>query len=91
MLMSHAPQVATPSTAPSAVIDPEGNRYRLVAVTQISIYRLTAQEGLQEEAAQLDLVALPLETLRTLQAWIAEEFNDREQIVRAENVALRQE
>ena len=25
MLMSHAPQVATPFTAPSAVIDPEGN------------------------------------------------------------------
>ena len=87
--MSHAPQVATPSTTTRTVIDPEGNWHRLIAVTPTSIYRLTAQEGLQEEAVQLDLVALPSETLRTLQAQITEEFNDREQIVRAKNVVLR--
>ena len=40
-LVSHAPQVATSSTTPSAVIDPKGNRHRLVAVTPISIYRMS--------------------------------------------------
>ena len=40
---------------------------------------------------QLDLVVLPLETIKTLQVQITEEFNDMEQTVRAENVALRQE
>ena len=43
-------------------------------------------EGLSEDVAQLDLAALPSETLRTLQAQITEEFNDKEQIVRAKNV-----
>ena len=66
MLISHTPQVATSSIAPSTVIDLEVNWHRLVTVTLISIYGPTAQEGLQEESAQLDLVALPLETLRTL-------------------------
>ena len=42
MLMSHAPQVAISSTTPSAVIDPEGNKHRLIAVTPISIYRSTS-------------------------------------------------
>lgn len=89
--MSHTPQVATPSTAPSSVIDLEGNQHRFVEVTPISICIPTAQEGLQEGAAQLDLVVLPSKTLKTLQAQITEEFNDREQIVRAENATLRQE
>ena len=40
---------------------------------------------------QLDLAVLPSETLRTLQAQIAEKFNEREQLVKVENVALRQE
>lgn len=40
---------------------------------------------------QLDLAVLPLETLRTLQTQIMEEFNDREQLVKAENVELKQE
>ena len=39
----------------------------------------------------LDLAVLPSETLKTLQAQTAEEFNDREQIVRVENVAIRKE
>ena len=34
---------------------------------------------------------LPLEKLNTLQAQITEEFHDKEQIVRAENVVLKQE
>ena len=91
MLVSHAPQVATSSTTPSAVIDPKGNQHRFITVMPISIRQPSAQEGLQEAAAQLDLAALPSETLRTLQAQIAEEFNDRQQLVRAENASLRQE
>ena len=90
-LVSHATQVATPSTTPSAVIDLEGNRHRSIAVTPISIRQPSVQEGLQEGVVQLDLAALPSETLRTLQVQITEEFNDREQLVRVENVALRQE
>lgn len=90
-LVSHAPQVATSFTTPSAIIDPEGNRHRFVAVTPISIRQPSAQEGLLEGATQLDLAALPSETLRILQAQVAEEFNDKEQLVRAKNVALRQE
>ena len=80
--MSHAPQVATPSTTPSTVIDQEGNRHRFVEITPISKHRPAAQEGvqqgLQEGVAQLDLVVLPLETLKNLQTQITEEFNDRE-------------
>ena len=41
------------------------------------------QEGLPEGATQLDLVVLPLETLRTLHEQIVEEFNDREQLLKA--------
>lgn len=77
-LVSHAAQVATPSTIQSAVMDPKGNWHRFVLVTLISICRPSAREGLQEGITQLDLAALPSETLRTLQAQIAEEFNDRE-------------
>ena len=72
-------------------MDPEMNRHRFISVTPINICRPSAQEGLQEGATQLDLVVLPLETLRTLQAQTIEEFNDKEQLVRAENIALRQE
>ena len=36
-LMSHVPQVAISSTTPSAVIDPDGNRHKFVAVMPISI------------------------------------------------------
>lgn len=61
--MSHAPQVATPSTTPGAVMNQEGNRHRFVEVTLISVHRLVAQEGVQkgfqEGVAQLDLAALP--------------------------------
>ena len=78
MLMSHVPHVAISSTTPSAVIDPEGNWHRFIIVIPISIHRPTMQEGLQEDVAQLDLVVLPLETLKTLQGQITEEFNDRE-------------
>lgn len=77
-LMSHVPQVAISSTTPSAVIDPEGNWHKFVAVMPISICKPTAQEGSQEDTAQLDLVVLPSETLKTLQVQITEEFNDRE-------------
>ena len=58
-------------------------------VTLISIRRPATPEGLQEGVVQLDLVVLPSETLKTLQEKITEEFNDREQIVRAENAILR--
>ena len=51
MLMSHAPQVATPSTAPSAIIDPKGNRHRLIEGMPIRIHKQTTQEGLQEGVA----------------------------------------
>jgi len=54
-LVSHAPQVATPSTVQSTVMDPKGNRHRFVSVTPINICRPSVQEG----AAQLDLAALP--------------------------------
>ena len=64
--MSHAPQMVTPSTAPSVVIDPEGNRQRFVEVMPISICKPTVQEGLQEVVMQLDLVELPSETLKSL-------------------------
>ena len=88
-LVSHTPQVATPSTTPSAAIDPKGNHNRFITVTPITIRQPSAQEGLQEGTAQLDLAMLPLETLRTLQAQIAEEFNDKEQLVREKNDVLR--
>ena len=65
-LVSHAPQVATPSIVASIVIDPEGNWHKFITVMTISICRPTTQEGLQEDVVQLDLVALPSETLRTL-------------------------
>ena len=38
---------------------------------------------------QLDLIVLPSKTLRTLQTQIEEEFNDREQLLKEENVELR--
>ena len=90
-LISHAPQVATLSTVLSAIIDQEGNQHRFVEITPISIRRPVAHEGVQEGVAQLDLAVLPAETLKTLHTQITEEFNDREQIVREENVVLRQE
>ena len=90
-LVHHTPQVATPSVVQSAVTDPKGTQNRFISVTLISICRPSAQEGLQEGVAQLDLVALPSKTLITLQAQIIEEFNDRAQLVRIENVVLRQE
>jgi hypothetical protein len=40
---------------------------------------------------QLDLVALPSETLKTLQVQIEKEFNDRKQLLKEENVELKQE
>ena len=79
--MSHAPQVDTPSTTLSTIIDQEGNRHRFVEITAISIRRPAAQEGVQEGSVQLDLAVLLAETLRTLHTQISEEFNDREQIV----------
>ena len=95
MLVRHTPQVATPSTVQNVVMDPEGNRHRFILVTPISKWGPSAQEGmqkgLQKGVAQLDLAALPSETLRTLQVQITEEFNGREHLVRAENVALRKE
>ena len=45
-LVSHAQQVATPSTAASAAIDPEGNRHKFVTVKPISIRQPCVQEGL---------------------------------------------
>ena len=66
MLMSHAPQVAIPSTTLTAVIDQEGNRHRLIEVMSISICRPTAPDKLQEGVAHLDLVVMPSETLMTL-------------------------
>ena len=90
-LVSHTPQVTTPAPVHSAVLETQGNRHQFVSVTLINICQPNAQEGLQEGAMQLELVVLPLETLRTLQAQIAEEFNDKEKLVRNKNVALRQE
>lgn len=46
MVVSHAPQVANSSIAPSAVIDPKGNWHRFVTVTPISICQPSVQEGL---------------------------------------------
>ena len=43
-LVSHAPQVATPSTIQRVVMDPEGNRHKFVSC------RPSAQEGLQESS-----------------------------------------
>lgn len=91
MLVNHAPQVANPSTVQSAVMDPEGTQHRFISVTLINICQPCVQEGLQEGATQLDLAALPSKTLRTLQAQIVEEFNDKEQLVREENGVLKQE
>lgn len=45
----------------------------------------------QEGVTQPDLAALPSEALRMLQVQIAKEFNEREQLIRAENSMLRQE
>lgn len=67
-LVSHTPQVATSSIAPSAVIHQKGNRHRVVTITLVSIHHRSALEGLQEGVTQLDLAMLPSETLRTLQA-----------------------
>ena len=90
-LVSHAPKVATPTPVHNAVQEPQGNQHRFILVTPISICRVDAQEGLQEGAAHLDLAVLPSEMLRTLQAQITEEFNEREQLVKEENIELRQE
>ena len=59
-------------------MDLEGTRHWFISVNLISICQPSAQEGLQEDVVQLDLAVLPSETLRTLQAQIIEEFNDRE-------------
>lgn len=50
-LVSHAPQVATPTTIHSAVINLEGTWHIFISVTPTSICRAEAQEGLQEGAA----------------------------------------
>ena len=72
-------------------MDPKGTWHRFILVTPINICQPSVQEELQEGVVQLDLVALPSDTLRTLKVHIAEEFNEREKLVRAKNVALRQE
>ena len=72
-------------------MDPEGTWHWFILVTPIIICQPSAQEGLQEGVAQLDLAALPSETLRTLQAQIDEEFNEREKLIRSENSTLKQE
>ena len=51
MLVSHAPQVDTPSATLSAIIDQEGNQHRFVEIMSISIHILVAQEGVQEGVA----------------------------------------
>ena len=89
-LVSHAPDVAIPTSVQSIVLDPQGQWHRFISITPISICQPGAQEGVQEGAAQLDLVVLPLETLRTIYTQIVEEFNDREQRLQAENVELKQ-
>lgn len=90
-LISHVPHVAIPTPVQSIVLDPRGHRHRFISITLISICRWDAQEGVQEGAAQLDLSALPSETLQTPQTQIAQEFNNKEQCLQAENVELKQD
>ena len=41
-LVSHAPQVATPTPVHNAVLETQGNRHRFISVTLISICRSDA-------------------------------------------------
>ena len=82
-LVSHTSHVATPTLVHTTVLETQGNRHQFILFSPINICRADAQEGLQEGVMQLDLAALPSKTLKNIQAQIAEEFNDREQLVKA--------